>query len=257
MDGPGEADGARRTIQDGVMDLFETQWASYRAVVGHDLMEHQAVASATAAALAEWLTNRPADAPPPRMVDLGCGDLALLTPLLRRLPLAGYTGLDLTAAVLPLAEAALGPVPYPTDWQEGELLAWATAAAPADGSIEPVQILHTAFAVHHLSDERKGEFLAGARARITTDGLLIWADVFREPGESLEHYRERYSRRIRQGWHLLSSGQQDQVIAHLSQFDIPAERGRIETVAEAAGWHWRWSWQGRHRAEALAVLTPA
>jgi hypothetical protein len=33
------------------MDLFEKQWASYRAVVEHNLMEHQAVAAATAAAL--------------------------------------------------------------------------------------------------------------------------------------------------------------------------------------------------------------
>ena len=48
---------------------------------------------------------------PPRMVDLGCGDLALLAPLLRRLPLGSYTGLDLTAQVLPLAQQGLGDVP--------------------------------------------------------------------------------------------------------------------------------------------------
>ena len=46
------------------MDLFEKQWASYRAVVEHDLMEHQAVANATAAALEGWLARRPAKTPP-------------------------------------------------------------------------------------------------------------------------------------------------------------------------------------------------
>jgi hypothetical protein len=46
------------------------------------------------------------------------------------------------------------------------------------------------------------------------------------------------------------------VIAHLSQCDIPAERGRIEAEAAAAGWTWQWAWQGQHRAEALAVLRP-
>jgi hypothetical protein len=47
------------------------------------------------------------------------------------------------------------------------------------------------------------------------------------------------------------------VIDHLSSFDIPAERVAIEAAAQAAGWHWHWAWQGQHRAEALAVLTPA
>jgi hypothetical protein len=118
----------------------------------------------------------------------------VLAPLLRRLPLGSYTGIDLTPAVLPLAEAALGPVPYATHWQ---------------------------------------------------------------PGESLDHYRQRYTARIRQGWQPLSGEQQEQVITHLSQCDIPAERGSIEEGAAAAGWSWHWVWQGKHRAEALAVLTPA
>jgi hypothetical protein len=239
------------------MDLFENQWASYRAVVAHDLMEHRAVAAATAEALDAWLARRPAGAPAPRLVDLGCGDLALLAPLLRRLPLGSYTGIDLTPAVLPLAAAALGPVPYPSHWQPGDLLAWAMDPTACDGGAAPVQLLHSAFAIHHLSDGQKATFLAAARRRIASDGLLLWADVFREPGESLDHYRQRYTARIRQGWQPLSGEQQEQVIAHLSQCDLPAERGRIEAVAAAAGWSWQWLWRGQHQAEALALLTPA
>jgi hypothetical protein len=33
------------------MDFFDRQWRSYRAIVDHDLMEHRAVAAATAAAV--------------------------------------------------------------------------------------------------------------------------------------------------------------------------------------------------------------
>lgn len=232
------------------MDLFARQWATYRAVVHHDLMEHSGGTAATAAALAGWLAQRPADAAAPVMADLGCGDLALLAPLLQRLPLGFYTGLDLTAEVLPLAQAALGPVPYATCWQQGDLLAWIQADGP------PIDLLHAAFALHHLSDADKQAFLRAARRRIAAGGLLIWADVFREPGEGLTAYRQRYSARIRRGWDGLSPTQQEQVIDHLSSFDLPAERGAIEAVAAAAGWQWRWAWQGRHRAEALALLTP-
>ena len=233
------------------MDLFAQQWATYRAVVTHDLMEHRALTAATAAALEGWLAQRPAGSPAPELVDLGCGDLALLAPLLQRLPLGAYTGLDLTAEVLPLAQAALGPVPYPTHWRQGDLLAW----IQGDGT--PVEVIHSAFALHHLNDSEKGVFLEAARRRIAPGGLLLWADVFREPGEELTAYRQRYCTRIRQGWAALSPQQQSQVADHLSSFDIPAERERIEALAQAAGWRWQWTWQGQHRAEALAVLTPA
>ena len=244
------------------MDLFQQQWATYRAVVEHDLMEHQAVASATMHAIETWLERRPPDAAAPRMVDLGCGDLALLAPWLRGLPLGSYTGLDLTAAVLPLAQQALGGTAYPCRWLEADLLGWAqdtgpsTNAEPDRTASEPVDLLHSAFAIHHLSDAQKTTFLEAARQRISATGLFIWVDIFRQPGETRERYLERYRQRIRGGWQVLSSEQQEQVISHLSSFDIPADRAAIQAEAEQAGWQWRWGWNGQHQAEALAVLTP-
>ena len=252
------------------MDLFDRQWSSYRAIVEHNLMEHRQVADATADALQGWLAQRPAQARAPSMVDLGCGDLALLAPLLQR---------------------ALGPVPYPSQWREGDLLTWAiapataTAARPADrqglaqaeGSTDgresagsaaaadhgqkhvatSIDILHSAFAIHHLDADQKATFLQGARQRISADGVFLWADVFREPGENRQAFLQRYSERVRNDWHQLTAEQAQHVIDHLNQFDIPADRTSIQATAEAAGWHWRWRWQGAHRAEALAVLTPA
>ena len=237
------------------MDLFSQQWGSYRAVVAHDLMEHQAVATATATALETWLTSRPEGAEAAEMVDLGCGDLALLAPLLRRLPLGAYTGLDLTAQVLPLAQQALGEVPYPCRWIEGDLLTWASQSA-GNGNGQ-VDILHSAFAIHHLSDSEKHTLLENLRSRIAPGGLFIWVDVFRDHGESREAYVQRYQQRIAAGWMQLTSQQREHVSQHLKGYDHPAERTAIEAAAEAAGWHWRWAWSGTHRAEAMAVLTPA
>jgi SAM-dependent methyltransferase len=273
------------------MDLFERQWSSYRAIVNHNLMEHREVAAATEAVLEDWLQQRPKEAPPARMVDLGCGDLALLAPLLRRLPLSSYTGLDLARPVLTLAEQSLGPVPYPTQWLEGDLLAWAlggpSAPATPDEAIqtqrgaltEPLQhpegdqgrdavaetgagsstvdILHSAYAIHHLSDDQKATFLAAVRQRLSPGGVFVWGDVFRQPGEHREAHAQRYIQRVETTWHPLTPDQRRHVIDHLSRFDIPADRAAIQSVAEAAGWRWRWAWNGTHRSEAVAVLTPA
>ena len=242
------------------MDFFDRQWSSYRAVVEQDLMEHRAVSIATAAAIDTWLAARPADAPAPRLMDLGCGDLALLAPLLQRLPLGAYTGLDQAAVVLPMAQKALGSVPFTTHWMEGDLLSWAQGhpdGTTADSAERPTtDILHSAFAIHHLSDAQKQTFLQGARRHINPNGVFLWVDVFREPGETREAYIARYAQRIRTSWQSLSAAQQEQVIDHLSQCDIPADRAAIEATARACGWDWQWLWQGQHQAEAMAVLTP-
>lgn len=251
-------DGSRSSV---VMEFFDRQWRSYRAIVEHNLMEHRQVADATAAAIDSWLAARPATAPAPDMVDLGCGDLALLAPLLQRLPLRSYTGLDLAAVVLPLAQKALGDVPYRTQWLEGDLLAWALGdtadgAGPGPRQGAPTDLLHSAFAIHHLDDEAKVTFLRAARHRISADGLFLWVDVFRAPGEERSRYVERYSERVRHQWLNLTGEQREHVIEHLSRCDIPADRDAIARDAAAAGWHWQWAWQGAHQAEALAVLTP-
>jgi hypothetical protein len=240
------------------MDFFERQWSSYRAIVEHDLMEHRGVAAVTAVTIDTWLAARPE--PAPSMVDLGCGDLALLAPLLQRLPLGRYTGLDQAAVVLPLAQAALGAVPYPTHWLKGDLLAWARGQLDppnATATAQRTDILHSSFAIHHLDNQAKGSFLEAARGRINPDGLFIWVDVFREPGESRTAYLGRYIHRIQSSWHPLDAAQQEQVISHISSFDIPADREAIAAAARTAGWNWTWAWQGTHQAEAMAVLTPA
>lgn len=228
------------------MDLFQQQWATYRAVLDHDLMEHQAMSLACGQQLRQCCTEAKA----PSVVDLGCGDLALLAPVLRALPLGHYTGLDLCAEVLPLAKAALERAPYPRSWIEGDLLGWA-----CDPKGAPVELIHSSYAVHHLQDAEKARWLAGCRRRITPGGSLIWIDVFRQAGESREAYLTRYGDRVK-GWSSLSPGQRQAVLGHIQRFDFPAERGAIETVAAAAGWSWQWIWQGSHSAEAMAVLRP-
>ena len=239
------------------MDFFAQQWTTYRTVVDHDLMEHQGLREALSQALAAWFQARSADAPAPTLVDLGCGDLAQLGPLLQALPLAGYTGLDLTEAVLPLAAAQLEGAAFPRHWRCGDLLAWAQGDLADDPNPEPVDLIHSSFAVHHLADADKRAWLEGCRRRIRPNGLLLWADVFRPAGETLETYLQRYLQRVGERWLVLSDAQRQLVQGHVGQFDIPAERGVIEAAATQAGWHWRWAWQGSHNAEAMAVLTPA
>ena len=238
------------------MDLFNRQWSTYRQIVDHDLMEHRALSAVLGNALTNYLQRRQSTPAPDRaaaaMVDLGCGDLALLAPLLRQLPLSSYLGLDLSPQVLPLARQALGPVAYSCQFKQQNLINW----AQTHQGEPPVQLLHSSYALHHLSDEAKGDFLRQARQKISDDGLFLWADVFRQPGESLASYLLRYSQRINSSWQVIETSHRDAVIHHITNFDLPADREQIVAIASACGWRWQWLWQGSQQAEALAALTP-
>lgn len=236
------------------MDFFENQWSTYKTIVQHDFMHHRALLGAVEQVLKHYFEGAPAGHRP-HFVDLGCGDADPLAAVLRDLPLGSLLGLDQASSVLPLAAKALGEVPYPCDWIQGELLEWATAATP---QTHPVDILYSSFAIHHLDGESQEAFLAGVRKKINPKGIFLWADIFREPGESIDDFRLRYTQRMTDHWGgALQPQQLAHACFHVSHYDLPADRATIGTTARNQGWNLAWIWAGPDQAEALAVLTPA
>lgn len=236
------------------MDLVERQWDTYRSVVDHDWMEHRELSAACGGALEAWLADHPERHGRARLLDLGCGDLARMAPVFRSLPLGAYVGVDLTEQVLPMARAALGPVAYDADFRHSDVRD--VVDGRGGGEREAFDLVHAALVLHHLPDDDKAVFLAALRRRIRPDGLFVWADVFREPGETREQYVQRYASRIRNSWNDIDDDARDAVVSHMSAYDFPADRAAIVLAAQDAGWDWRWAWNGHHRAEAVAVLTP-
>lgn len=232
------------------MDLFEERWQTYRTVVDHDLMEHHAITSACAATLQSWFTDHPDRPGHARLLDLGCGDLAQMAPIFGGLPLGGYVGVDLTEPVLSLARTALGPVPFAVEFHHRDVRAF------IDTSHENFDLVHASFVLHHLEDEDKTEFLAALRQRIEPDGLFLWTDVFRIPGESREEYLARYCARIKTEWDAISADARDTIAGHIKEFDFPTDRDHAAHAAQRTGWQLTWLWQGRYQAEAVALLRP-
>ena len=233
------------------MDLFERQWQTYRHVVDNDWMEHRGITGASADALQSWVKNHPERRGLARLLDLGCGDLALMGPAFMSLPLGSYEGVDLTEGVLPLARSAIGAAPFDVQFHHADLT---TFIATHD---DDVDLVHAALVLHHLSDEDKAVFLADLRRVVRPDGAFVWADVFREPNESRADFVSRYASRIRRDWRGVDDDAREAIVAHMSTFDFPADRDAIVTTAQQAGWNWRWLWQGYHQAEAVVLLTPA
>ena len=231
------------------VDLFSQQWQAYRCVIDNDWMEHRGITTACAQELRSWVTEHPERNGRAELLDLGCGDLAQMAPVFSALPLGGYTGVDLTERVLPMARAALGAVPFPTRFRHGDVVEFVRAQT---GGFD---LVHAALVLHHLPDPDKAAFLAALRPMLRPGGVFLWADVFRDPGESPDAYTARYAERIRRDWRDIDHDAREAIVTHMSTFDHPADRDAIVTVAQDAGWRWRWVWQGRHRAEAVALLS--
>ncbi len=250
---------AASNVSRGSLELFTRSWQAYRHVVDLDLMEHRALTRALEALLLE----RGGGAPLGWMADLGCGDLGLLAPILRRLPLAGLIGVDATAAVLPLAAARMEGSPFPCQWIDSDLLDWSEArraqreSDPPGPGPEPLSLVSCLFALHHLDDSNKQRVLEALRPCLAPDGCLLVADVFRGDGEDRQAYIQRYLQRIASQWQELPAAERQLVGDHLSASDFPAEREQFRQLAAAAGWQSHWLWNGRHGAEALLLLEPS
>lgn len=232
------------------MEFFERQWRTYREVVDHDWMEHRGITTAATEALRSWMQQHPERRGKARLLDLGCGDLALMGPVFGGLELGSYVGVDLTEQVLPLARAALGRSPFDISLHHTDARAFIATQHDVD-------LVHASLVLHHLRDEDKAVFLAELRRVVQPQGAFVWADVFREPGETRADFVSRYAERIRRDWTAVGKDDREAIITHVTSFDYPADREEIVVAAGRAGWDWQWLWQGHHRAEAVALLTPA
>ena len=240
-----------RNLSADSLALFERSWQSYHRVVADDLMEHAGLLRALSACLRDFVASW--GNAPLRMADLACGDLTTLEPLLRSLPLAGFTGVDAAATALPLAQARMAGWNVPCRWLQDDLLRWAEGGGAEPGA-ERDAVITCLFGLHHLADADKQRFLERVGGRLAEGGLLLIGDVFREPGEERQVYVQRYVRRIREQWTGLETALQEHVIDHLTSSDYPAQRDAFTVMAEAAGWQTTWIWSGSHRAEALLAL---
>lgn len=234
------------------MNLFNNQWETYKKVVDNDYMEHSAASKATKKTLNDWISKRKYDMDAPNLVDLGCGDLNQMGDFIKNMALNSYTGVDIALPALNIAAEKLKDVSYKVEWKNKDLLEWVMLDAKSDS----IHILHSAFALHHLTEAQKEMLLRKARTVIKNEGIFIWTDVFRPSGEKRCEYLDRYTKRIWDDWKALNHQQKEMIANHVTELDWPSEKGAITTMALQLGWNLNWLWDGKQHAEATAILTP-
>ena len=199
-------------------------WQRYRKVIDANYMYHAEFSAHIEQVLRSRFASRPFF-----ILDLGCGDTAILAPMLASLEVRTYEGVDLSEAALALAEQNLKSLSCPVHLTHSDLL-----AALKQGHCR-YDVIHTSYAVHHLSTDQKGEFFVLVAKRLEKDGFLLLTDVTREEDESLPVHFQRYCDWLRRDWHGLSEDEKTAICDHLLNNDLPETRPVLEAQARAAG----------------------
>ena len=204
------------------IDFFRA-WDTYAKVVAANYMFHRELGQGVRNALRWRFEGRDFS-----LLDLGCGDAAVMAPLLEGLSLKSYKGVDLAPPALALAAKNLAHLDCPVALVEADFMSALRDSAPQD-------VIHSSFAQHHLTTDGKGEFFQLAARRLNPGGLLILVDVTREENESHDDYMRNYPGWLRKTMTSLAGEEHDQICDHLTRNDFPETASTLRAQAESAG----------------------
>ena len=203
--------------------LFE-EWQVYEKLVTHDYMDHRAFFNRLQAEIMARFER------PVAILDLGCGDLSPILPMLANLSLSKYAGIDESDAALALAERRLKSLRVPGRLIKGDLLA---KLAELKG---PFDIILASFSLHHLVDPAdKRRTLAAARQLLAADGLFALIDVFSAEAESRDQYLERWIEHADHRYVELHSDEKELLFKHVRARDFPVSQIEFQAIGRQAG----------------------
>lgn len=203
--------------------LFE-EWQVYEKLVVHDYMDHRAFFNRLQTEIVERFER------PVAILDLGCGDLTPILPMLANVPLCQYVGIDESDAALEMASRRLQALGVPGRLIKGDLLATLTDME------DSFDIILASFSLHHLADPAdKRRTLQAARQHLAPEGLIALIDVFSAEAEARDQYLERWINHAENRYVELRSEEKELLFTHVRARDFPVSQAEFQTLGREAG----------------------
>jgi SAM-dependent methyltransferase len=207
---------------------FFNGWSLYRRIVDNDYLYHRSAREALTAWLDAWVkdANRSFS-----FLDLGCGDAAFSTGVLKGRNVAAYTGMDLSPVALDLARENTAEIAAPVALLPGDFML-EIGALPA-----AYDIVYIGLSLHHLSRQEKEYFFSELRRKIAPGGAVLIFDPVLTPGESRESYMGRWVDYAEWSWKALSVEEIAGAVQHVTSSDFPEEVATLNRMAVGSGFH--------------------
>ena len=205
-------------------DALFQEWQVYEKLVIHDYMDHRAFFDRLACEITARFDR------PVAILDLGCGDLTPVRPLLAAVPVARYVGIDESEVALSIAQAYLEEGAIPGQLVAGDMREVLKAQRG------PFDVIIASFSLHHLAeaDEKRAVFAACAPL-LSSDGFLAVIDVFTNPSEPRDEYVERWIGHADIRYEALGPEEKQLLFEHVRARDFPVSLEQCRILGEAAG----------------------
>jgi len=214
---------------DHMSRIFKASWDIYETILAHDYMAHKRIFPIVERAFVDFSVQN--DHRPISVWELGCGSAHHSSQILRSIPLASYTGIDLAPNVLEVAGEKLKVLGCPITLLAMDLFdAVQTTGQDAD-------LVFSSYALHHIHPiGRKAEFFEALFNKVRPGGIFVLVDLFRDDGQSREEFLAGYEQTIRTEWTLFQGAVLEEVVSHCRTHDFPEDPQQLNRVAVQAGW---------------------
>lgn len=203
--------------------LFE-EWQVYEKLLIHDYMDHSMFFAGLQAEVIARFDH------PVAILDLGCGDATPILPMLEKLAVSRYVGIDESDVALAHARQNLAALDVPVTLVRGDLL---ETLSGLDGEFD---LIVASYSMHHLVDPAlKQQTLKAGRRLLNTDGLFALIDVFCHDGEARDDYLQRWVVNAENRY--LECGPRERKILfdHVRARDFPVSLDALRELGRGAG----------------------
>ena len=204
--------------------FFNENWEFYNRTVKSNILCHEKMF----ATLDVFLRDRFSG--PFSFVDCGCGDGSAVVKTLVGTPVSQYVGIDAAPDVLDSAAKVMEDLHCPKRFVCSDM------AKAIDELEEPVDVIFSSYALHHLSYDQKVDFIKSCWNSLKEGGYFIMVDGVREEGETREQWLTRAEKRFINA--SLNATQEEirSFMQHPIDADFPETLATFERLAKLQGW---------------------
>lgn len=204
-------------------DVFRRSWSLYEKLVIENYMRHREMEQLLHGLLLE-LTG------PFALLDLGCGDAAMVARALQGTRAQRYTGVELVDAAARLAEQRLQEIVPDRSFLIGNLIDAVRRPWP-----EKFDVVLASYSVHHLSLAEKARLFHDVKACLKSGGRFILIDLMLKAEENRQDYLDRFYAFAARSFSVLTGEEQRNVRDHMQGSDWPESQATYTQLAQEAG----------------------
>lgn len=205
------------------LKAFFDHWKTYQKAMDHDYLGHRGAYSL----LGSFLAGRFPEGF--SILDLGCGDAGFMARTLAPLKVRSYCGVDLSETVLSMARNNMGIVPCSRDFINADFVDF------IEEGTETADVIWIGLSLHHLTAERKEEFLAKCLRRLNVGGFLLVYEPMRLANESRKQYLKRWLATCENHWPALDPHEKKHLFEHVCECDFPENLSAYQAMGKRAG----------------------